>query len=106
MRNAARNVLEITAGTDYDAFIDNEVLRLAVERLIEIIGEASRRITTGFKQLNPDIPWADILGQRNILAHEYGDIDYELLWDVVENGLPDLLARLDAVLPPEPPSEA
>jgi uncharacterized protein with HEPN domain len=101
MQSAAREAVEFAAGYDYAGFMANSQLRLAVEREIEIIGEASRRVSAAFKDSTPQISWRDIIGQRNILAHEYGDVDYEIIWDVVQNGLPELLRQLDAFLPPE-----
>jgi len=52
----------------------------ATERCIEIIGEAARRVSKATQQLQSEIPWSDLIGQRNILAHEYGQIDHELLY--------------------------
>ena len=56
------------------------MLRAAVERNIEIIGEAARRISDDLKQEHPEIPWRKIIAQRNVLIHEYDDIDYKEIW--------------------------
>ena len=58
------------------------MLRAAVERNIEIIGEAARRISEELKQEHPEIPWRKIIAQRNVLIHEYDDIDYKQIWEV------------------------
>lgn len=77
-------------------------MQLAVERCIEIIGEAARRLSDGFKASRPEIPWARIVGQRNVLAHEYREVQLERLWRVVREQLPALVASLEAELPPPP----
>jgi uncharacterized protein with HEPN domain len=64
------------------------MLRGAVERHIEIIGEAAARVSRAFRAAHPDIPWRRIIAQRNILAHEYGEIDDALVWRVAIARLP------------------
>jgi uncharacterized protein with HEPN domain len=71
----------------------------ATERCIEIIGEAARRVSKAAQQLHVDIPWSDFIGQRNILAHEYGQIDYELLYKTATEDIPQLIAALELLLP-------
>jgi uncharacterized protein with HEPN domain len=66
----------------------------ATERCIEIIGEAARRVSTKTRQLQTEIPWSDLIGQRNILAHEYGQIDHELLYKTATEDVPELIALL------------
>jgi len=77
-------------------------VQLAVERCVEIIGEAACRLSDGFKASRPEIPWARIVGQRNVLAHEYREVQLERLWRVVREQLPALVASLEAELPPPP----
>jgi uncharacterized protein with HEPN domain len=70
-----------------------------MERELEIIGEAARRISESFRQAHPEIPWREIIGQRNILAHDYGDVDAELIWKAVTQDLPQLIGYLDSLVP-------
>ena len=66
---------------------------------IEIIGEAARRVSATTRDAYAAIPWKDIIGQRNILAHEYGQIDYELLYKTASQDVPALIALLEVILP-------
>jgi len=75
---------------DYDlaAFLADLVLMRATDRSVEIIGEAARYISSSYKDAHPEIPWREIIGQRKILAHEYGQIDHALLYKTaVEDSL-------------------
>ena len=84
----------------YQQFVTDRRLRLAVERELEIIGEAARRVSSTFQQANSEIPWRQIIGQRNVLAHDYGDIDPGMVWIVAAQRLPELICQLDALIPP------
>ncbi len=76
--------------------------RRAVEREVEIIGEAANKVSSQFQQDHPDIPWRKIIAQRHKLAHEYGEIQDEILWRVVTIHVPVLLKQLE-ILTPQPP---
>ena len=89
MREATRDVLEFTEGITYDHFCRDKVVRYAVERRIEVIGEAAHHVSETFKAQPPDIPWRRIIGQRNILAHEYLDFRWESLKKFLESAEPD-----------------
>ncbi len=64
------------------------------------MGEAARRLSSSCQEAHPDIPWREIIGQRNILAHEYGQIDHELLYKTAIEDIPPLIAQLEELLPP------
>jgi uncharacterized protein with HEPN domain len=64
-----------------------------------VIGEAAGRVSKTFQDRHPEIPWKRIVGQRNVLAHEYGDILVERIWLTVRKSVPPLIASLRAVLP-------
>lgn len=74
----------------------------ALEREIEIIGEAARRVSDGFKELHPDVPWEKIVHQRHRLTHDYAAIQDELIWRVLTTHLPELVEVLRDLLPPPP----
>jgi uncharacterized protein with HEPN domain len=61
-----------------------------VERGIEIIPEASRRLSTGMKNRHPEIPWPNVAGIGNVLRHEYEHVAHDVLWHVVQDDLPAL----------------
>jgi len=100
MREAAREAMDFIQGVAYQQFVTDRRLRLAVERALEIIGEAARRVSNAFQQAHPELPWRQIIGQRNVLAHNYGDIDPGMVWAVVTQRLPELVRQLDALIPP------
>lgn len=83
---------------DLTGFTDDLRTRRAVEREIEIIGEAARGVSDALKAATMHIPWRPIIAQRHILAHEYGEIQEELLWRVVAVHLPPLIEMLDTLL--------
>lgn len=78
------------------------MLQLAIERGLEIIGEAARNISLEFQLKHTEIPWKGIIGQRNVLAHEYGAIRPDLIWEVVSIDLPDLVSKLELLVPKKP----
>ena len=90
--------------TPHDYLVDR-MLRGAVERHLEIIGEAARRISDDFKNTHPEVPWRKIIGQRNVLAHEYGEILHERVWNVAVQDIPVLIEPLRPIIPYEPYSE-
>ncbi|HEX8324567.1 MAG TPA: HepT-like ribonuclease domain-containing protein, partial [Tepidisphaeraceae bacterium] len=85
--------------TDYE---QNEMLRLAVERCIEIIGEAARRVPPAFRDANPQIAWRPIMATRHILAHDYDAVNNDTVWRIVIDHLPPLIEQLRPLIPPEP----
>ena len=100
MLQAAKEVDEMMTEYDLAGFLDNRMLQRAVERIIEIIGEAARRVSAEAQTELNEIPWRKIIGQRNILTHEYGQIDFELLYKTVADDIPELIRYLTKALPP------
>jgi uncharacterized protein with HEPN domain len=76
------------AGVTLDAFEADRRKRWLVERGIEIISEASRRLPPALKTRHPEIPWPKVAGIGNVLRHEYEDVAYDVLWHVVHDNLP------------------
>lgn len=100
MLQAAREVDSMMENHDLPVFLGDRVLVLALERGIEIIGEAARRVSTPYMDSHPEIPWRQVIGQRNILALEYGQIDHELLYKTAIDDVPELILLLENLLPP------
>jgi uncharacterized protein with HEPN domain len=73
----------------------------AVVRRLEIIGEAARRVSSETIAELPDLPWKKMIGMRNIMIHEYDDVDLAIVWDTVKNDLPRLISLLEPIIPPE-----
>jgi len=102
MLEHARGITRAVSGLKFEDYAADENLRLAVERRIEILGEAARRISDDFRGAHPEIPWGKIIGQRNILAHEYGEIDDRLVWQVAVTHVPALVGLIEPLVPPRP----
>jgi uncharacterized protein with HEPN domain len=101
MREAAREVAEFVRGSDAVRFQSDKMMRRAVERQIEIIGEAARRVSAEFQEKHPEIPWKLIVGQRHVLAHDYGDVVVERIYRVAVDKIPELLRLLEPLIPRE-----
>ena len=86
------------AGKTFHDFESDWLLRRGVERAIEIISEASRRLPPDVKDMRPEIPWRDVATIGNILRHEYHSIASRIIWDVVQNDLPALKAAIEAIV--------
>ena len=78
------------ADVSLEVFEQDRRKRWLVERGIEIISEASRRLSAELKARHPEIPWPKVAGIGNVLRHEYEDVAHDVLWHVVHNDLPTL----------------
>lgn len=102
--DSARTICDFVSGVNFIQYMEDRKLQLAVERAIEIIGEAARRVSEDFRTGHPEIPWQNMIAQRNVLAHEYGEIKQELIWKVAAKRIPELIAALEPLIP-KPPSD-
>lgn len=102
MLDAAQAVQKFVSGKALHDYQNDRMLRGAVERHIEIIGEAARKVSKEFCDSNTQIPWQSIITQRNVIAHEYGEIENELIWKVATDHIPDLINKLKTLIPPAP----
>ena len=98
MLDAAKAVREFITGRSYQDYLVDRMLRGAVERYLEIIGEAAGKVSKTFRDAHPEIPWQKIIGQRHVLIHDYGDIEHELIWSVAANHIPDLIDKLEPLI--------
>ncbi len=81
----------------------DENLRLALTHLIQIVGEAARRVSPEFVESHPQIPWSEITGMRNKVVHDYLGVDEDIVWQVATVDLPNLVAALESLA--FPPAE-
>ena len=98
MLDHAREAVEMIVGlcrTDLD---NNRQLNLALVRLLEIVGEAAARVHEDFRQQHPEIPWRDIADLRNRLIHGYDSVNFDILWTILREDMPPLIARLENIL--------
>ena len=99
IREAAREISGFVKGIQFTGFIGNRMVRYAVERQLLVIGEAANHISQKFQEDHPEIPWRQMVGQRNVLAHEYGDINIERVWSAATVNIPALLNALEPLVP-------
>jgi len=99
MLDAARAIEQFTAGKTVSDYTSDRMLRGAVERHLEIIGEAANKVSNSFRDAHPDVPWRRIINQRHVLAHEYGEIKHELIWNVVTDHIPELIGQMEKLVP-------
>ena len=81
-------------GVDYESFVKDEKLQLAVIKLVENIGEATKRLSDTTKVRYPRVEWKKAMAMRDRLAHDYMGVDLEIVFDVAVNEVPSLLENL------------
>lgn len=102
MREFAREALKLVQRIGFRRLEKDAMRRLALERALELLGEAAKRVSLGFQRAHPALGWRDLIGQRNVLAHDYGEIDHRRLYDSARLRAPLLLAELDRMLEQRP----
>jgi len=102
IRDAARLAIQYVAGKTYEDFLSDVQCQDAVIRRIALLGEAARRTSEETRKELPQFPWREMVSMRNLVIHEYDDIDLSVVWDTVNKNLPDLLTLLDDVVPADP----
>jgi uncharacterized protein with HEPN domain len=95
---SCRKVLKFTAGLTQADLLKDEKTYDAVVRNLEIIGEAAKNISEELRKQLPDINWRKVAGLRDMLAHAYFGIDDDILWDIIQNKVPQLAKCVDAFL--------
>jgi uncharacterized protein with HEPN domain len=96
--DAIQSIEEFTKEISYAEYIEDFKLRLALIKLLEIIGEASGGITSQTQEQFPEIEWTILKSVRNVLVHEYFGVDYDIIWNVIKSKTPDLKARIELIL--------
>ena len=94
IRVACKDVLEFTAGLTLESLINDKLRRQATIHSIFIIGEATKHVPADVRARYPRLRWREMAGLRDRIAHAYFGLDYEMVWDIVENDIPFLLETL------------
>lgn len=98
MLDHAREAVAMARGRTRADLDTDRQLNLALVRLLEIVGEAAGRVPSEERARHPLIPWPEIVGLRNRLIHGYDSVDFDILWEIVTNDLPPLIAALEKAL--------
>ena len=99
--DAMQRIEEYTKGVEYEYFMNNNLVQAGVIREIEIIGEATKRLTQKFRKKYPDIPWKKMAGTRDKLIHDYFGVDLDAVWDTTEKDIPTLKDKIKYIIEKE-----
>ena len=95
MLEAIKNIQEYTQGMSYDSFLADKKTRDAVYHNLEVMGEAANKFPDHFIHKNNHIPWSKIIGTRNNIIHGYFGIDDKIIWNIIQNSLPELKSQIE-----------
>jgi len=98
---AIRKILDYAAEHDLPTFSDDSLTQDAIIRQFTVLGEASNRISSEFRSQHSEIPWKEIIGFRNVVVHNYFEINIEEVWRIIQEDLPGLCPLLEQLVPPE-----
>ncbi|ANV84273.1 hypothetical protein AWQ21_07680 [Picosynechococcus sp. PCC 7003] len=99
MYEACRQIEKFTQGLTWEEYRQNELVQSATERQLEILGEAARRVSVEFQKSHPGIPWSALIGQRNVISHQYEKVSHKRIWLTTQKSLPPLMADLKKLIP-------
>ena len=80
------------------AFVSDELIQTYIVHNLQILGEAAAKVSTAQQAEYPDLPWPKMIGMRNVLVHNYFNIDLDIVWQVVENELPALQEKISRII--------
>ena len=98
MQDYARQAQAACAGRHLEDLSKDSVLRLAIERALQVVGEAASRLPPEFCANYPEVEWRKIIGMRNVLVHGYDVVRNDVLWDTVRESIPKLLNQVEQML--------
>ena len=98
IQNAINTIEEYVAGKVFEDIVTDKILRHAVTWNIQVIGEASNKLSKEFIVAHPNTNWRGVIGMRHVLVHDYYQIDEEGIWNVIEIDLPPLKAQIEQYL--------
>lgn len=101
IERAAKRILRYVINCDRLELETNDEKVSAILYQITIIGEATKRLSPEFRLQHPEIAWQNMAAMRNVIVHEYDQVDLDVVWDVIQNKLPELLILIQPLLPSE-----
>ncbi len=100
---AARKIQQFTFQMSKSDFEAHQMAQSAVIREFQVIGEAAKQISEEIQTRYTNIPWQSLTGMRNRMVHEYFRIDFDIVWDTIQQEISGLIAQLESIVPPENP---
>jgi uncharacterized protein with HEPN domain len=98
MLDMTRKIVTVVKTRTRADFDSDEILRLALTHMVQVIGEAAGHVSQSFRSTHPEIPWRAIVGMRQKVVHDYLAVDDDMVWDTVTREIPALVARLEKVV--------
>jgi uncharacterized protein with HEPN domain len=92
-----QQVLRYTQGLKRENLQQDDEKQAAILYRLIVIGEATKRLSNHFREQHPNIPWRQMAGLRDVVIHDYDELDFDILWNVIQVNLPDILPQLQAV---------
>jgi len=98
IREAAGAIERFVADSSGDSFSGNEILRSAVLHQLTVIGEAAARVTAEVRERHPEVPWADVVGFRNVVVRAYFALEWSIVWTTATEEVPELRRQIARIL--------
>jgi uncharacterized protein with HEPN domain len=95
---AMRSAMTFVGDRTLEQFIADDLVSAGVERRIEIMGEATKRLSMSLREAHPEIPWSKMAGMRDLLIHAYDDIELEVVYNAVTQVIPPLIPKIEAIV--------
>lgn len=99
--NACRLLEDFKKGLSFEAFKTDLKSQSAILHQLLVLGEATKRLSQDFKNTHPELPWRSMAGMRDKLIHAYDQIDYLMVWNTLEQNIPELINLLKPLMPRE-----
>lgn len=101
MLQAAMQILEYTAGLQESDFLKSRRDQDAVLLQFTVLGEMAKRVSLEFRTAHQEIPWRKIMGFRNVVVHDYFQVDVHRVWKIASRDIPELIKALEPLVPPD-----
>lgn len=96
--DSIQEIINYTSNHTYSQFLKNDWDQAALMRYLEVIGEAANKLEERFRMKNPHIKWRKIIDLRNILIHDYMDVDVHIMWNIMIGDIPELKQKIDKIM--------
>jgi uncharacterized protein with HEPN domain len=96
---AGQLVLQFAQGLNREQLASDVLRQSAILYQISIMGEATKRLSREFREQHSEVPWDDVAGMRDIIAHQYDRVDLDIVWQVIQRNIPELLNMITPLLP-------